>query len=111
MKRGEKLRRQKRKIARRRLRVVELQRIYRLNLDTADAGIFHGVQFPIQFRHATAGPNHHQRIMMRASSGGWRKPCLNWWITSAPSRPATVHMTQIDKQSGQDVDFSHLQIT
>ena len=49
---------------------------YRLNFDAADAGLFHQVEFFGEPRVRGGGPNHHQRIMGRLSSGGVSNRCF-----------------------------------
>jgi len=55
------------------LRIVQSQRVRRLHLEPADAALLHGIQLALQFVLVTDGPYHHQRTIMRASSGGFAK--------------------------------------
>ena len=48
---------------------------YRLDFDAADAGLFHQGEFFGEPR-VRGGPNHHQRIMGRLSSGGVSNRCF-----------------------------------
>src|SRR5215470_1411860 len=72
----------------------------------------------------TAGPNHHQRIMMRASSGGLRnedlrsssgaaidlaRPTENKITTVANPLPQCLYLIVICLRSGMDITTKQLQ--
>src|SRR2546430_10300013 len=44
----------------------------------------------------TAGPNHHQRIMIRASSGGCSKALFSWPMLDGVALKAMRHTTAIE---------------